>query len=87
MQKTLKPDAKGRITLGTLADGVSSFAVSIDKDNRIILEPFAEIPLREKWLFNNSDALNKVKRGLEDINKGKVSKRGGFSKYLDEDDE
>lgn len=60
--KTIRPDAKSRIALGHLAHGVSSSTVIQDKENRIILEPFEEIPAREKWLFNNPKALAQVKK-------------------------
>ncbi|MCD6045739.1 MAG: hypothetical protein K0R48_902 [Gammaproteobacteria bacterium] len=43
---------------------------------RIILEPYAEIPVREKWLFDNKTALKKVTKGLEDSRKGHVVKPG-----------
>ncbi len=55
---TLRPDAKGRITLGALASGISSFRATVDTSGRIILDPFAEIPAREKWLFENKDAMD-----------------------------
>ena len=42
--KTVRPDAKGRITLGRIAEGVSSYIITQDKNNRIILEPQVEIP-------------------------------------------
>ena len=83
-RRTVHPDAKGRITLGSLAKGISSFRVFYDKDGRIILEPFVEIPAREKWLFDNKDALKRVKKGLADSVAGKVSLRGDFSQYIDE---
>lgn len=78
---TLRPDAKGRITLGKLAEGISSFHVSMDKEGRIILEPYAEIPAREAWLFKNPKALASVKRGLEQSAKGETKDLGDFSKY------
>ena len=81
--KTVHPDAKGRIALGSLAAGISSFLVTTEKDGRIILEPYVEIPAREQWLFKNDAALKQVKKGLQDSAKGKVSKRGDFSKYID----
>lgn len=43
----LKPDNKGRITLGKLLKGVSSVHVYVDDENRIILVPFKEIPMGE----------------------------------------
>ena len=84
--KTIKPDAKGRIYLGQLAEGISGFAVQVDKDHRIILDPLVEIPAREKWLFDNKAALESVKQGLEEVKKDKLHDLGSFSKYAAEDD-
>lgn len=83
--RMVKPDAKGRITLGRMAEGVSHFHISCDDQHRIILEPLVEIPAYEKWLFDNKIALNKVVKGLQDSAKGRVSSRGSFSKYIDEE--
>lgn len=82
--KMVRPDAKGRITLGHFADGVSSFAITKDKHNRIILVPYAEIPAHEKWLFENKTALNKVARGIKDSGAARLSHKGRFAKYLDD---
>lgn len=84
--KTIRPDSKGRITLGTFAKGVSSFSVHVDKSHRIILEPLVEIPAREKWLFENKFALNQVKKGIQDAATGKVTKKD-FSHFLKNDDD
>ena len=35
----LRPDAKGRITLGKLAEGVSSYRVRKQPDGKLVLEP------------------------------------------------
>jgi len=82
--KMIKPDSKGRITLGRLANGVSRFAVMKDKD-KIVLVPYVEIPASEKWLFDNNTALNSVKRGLKDSAAGRVVSKGSFAQYIDED--
>jgi len=84
MTTTLRPDNKGRITLGKLAAGVSSFAVNQDKMGRIILEPLVEIPLREKWLYSNKAALKSVLQGIEESSKGKLKKRKSYRDYSDE---
>jgi hypothetical protein len=81
----LRPDSKGRITLGKLAEGVSSFQVQHMEDGRIILKPFVEIPAREKWLFNNPAALNAVKAGVEQAIEGNARSLGSFAQYADED--
>ena len=85
LPKTLRPDAKGRVTLGSLAKGATGFAVSIDKHQRIVLEPLIEIPAHEKWLFDNKAALSQVKKGVDDAAKGNIVKKD-FSIYLKKDE-
>lgn len=79
--KTVRPDAKGRITLGDLAKGVSSFVVTLE-DDKIILVPYTEIPAKERWLFANKDALSQVANGLKDSVEKRVRSRGSFKKYI-----
>lgn len=82
---TIRPDAKGRITLGKLARGVSSFRATTDERGRIILEPFAEIPACEKWLFDNKQALAAVKEGLSQAANGRVKSRGSFTQFANDE--
>jgi hypothetical protein len=77
----VKPDSKGRITLGKVADGVSSYGVSVDDDGRVLLEPFAEIPAKERWLFENPTARKRIKRGLADAASGRVRSLGSFARH------
>ena len=56
----LRPDSKGRIALGEIANKVSSYRVTVEKDGRVTLEPYAEIPLSEKWIFDDRELLEKV---------------------------
>lgn len=83
----VRPDAKGRITLGKLAEGVSSFMVSAQPGGGFLLEPMVEIPARESWLYENKAALESVKRGLVQSAKGETRSRGSFAKYADDKDE
>lgn len=87
IEKVLRPDSKGRICLGQLAEGVSSFHLTVDEGQRIVLVPYSEIPSREKWLFENKNALASVKRGLHDSEAGHLSSRGSFAQFADEDDD
>lgn len=82
---TIRPDTKGRITLGKLAHGVSSFHATTDERGRIILEPFMEIPVSEKWLFDNQPALTAVKNGLSEAAQGRVKSRGSFARYANDE--
>jgi hypothetical protein len=79
---TFHPDAKGRITLGKLADGVSSFRGHREQDGSIVLRPYVEIPAHEHWIFQNPEALASLKRGLADAAAGRVVSRGSFAKHL-----
>ena len=81
----VRPDSKGRIFLGQLAKGVSSYTV-IKDHGRIILEPNVEIPAKEKWLWENKAALQLVKKGLHDSAAGRVKSRGSFTEFMDDDE-
>lgn len=87
MKKTyVKLDSRNRISLTKvtkalpLASTATSFYAYVE-GNRIILEPYTEIPADEAWLFapENKQILEQVKEGLKQ--KGTI-KRGSFSKYL-----
>lgn len=56
----LRPDSKGRISLGEIANNVSSYRVIVEESGRVTLEPYAEIPLSEKWIFEDKELLEKV---------------------------
>ncbi len=76
----VRPDSKGRITLGHLAEKISSYRVEASPDGRILLEPFAEIPARERWLYENPAALASVKRGLRQSGAGETVSLGFSSR-------
>ncbi len=84
---TVRPDTKGRISLGKLAQGVSSFHVTVDSDHRIILEPYSEIPSREAWIFADKAALAKVQKGLQESAEGQLHDLGSFASFAEEGEE
>ena len=71
----LRPDSKGRVTLGKLAEGVSSYHARRQPDGKIVLEPFVEIPAEEAWLWKNPDALASVQRGIAQAKAGKLTRQ------------
>jgi len=83
--KTVRPDSKGRITLGALAKGVSSFAIRQDRNHYIILEPYVEVPAHEQWLYENKAALKQVQRGIKDSAEGRVKSRGSFAHHINDE--
>lgn len=84
---TVRPDSKGRIALGRLAKGVSSYRVREDADGTLVLEPYTEIPAKEQWLYENRAARTSLKRGLDESAAGKTKSAGSFAKYADDSDE
>ena len=64
---TVRPDSKGRINLGDIAQGVSSYRVSIVENGKLILTPYVEIPLSEKWIFEDKEILERVKEHLKKV--------------------
>lgn len=84
LPRMVRPDAKGRITLGHLADGISGYTLTETSDHKIILEPYTEIPVRERWLFDNKIASKKVAQGLKDAAKGRLVEKGSFAKFADD---
>jgi len=81
----LRPDSKGRITLGKLATGISSYRAEIDEHGKITLEPFKEIPAREHWLFKNPAALASVRLGLEQSARGETHYLGSFEEFANDE--
>ncbi len=79
--RKVRPDSKGRITLGWLAEGVSSYLVRSTPDGKITLEPFAEVPARERWLYESAESLARVRRGLADSKEGRTESLGSFSRF------
>jgi hypothetical protein len=75
----VRPDSKGRITLGRLGRGVSSYQLGVDSEGRVLLEPYVEIPAPEQWLYENADAYASVRAGLEQSAKGVASYLGSFA--------
>ena len=57
----LRPDAKGRISLGEVARNVSSYRMTTKENGQIVLDPYVEIPLSEKWIFEDKELLQKLK--------------------------
>jgi hypothetical protein len=85
--KKVRPDSKGRISLGSFAPkGVSSYTVTNDH-GRLILEPNVEISAREKWLWENKAALKQVNKGLEDSAAGRTKSKGDFTKFINDDND
>ena len=85
--KTVRPDSKGRISLGKRARNYSGYTLMESADGSIVLEPLMEVPAKEAWLFKNREALAGVQRGLKQSAAGKTRSLGSFAKYATDEKE
>lgn len=83
----VRPDSKNRVTLGKQTSvKAASYKVYRNAIGQIILDPQANIPAHEQWLFKNPQASKSIQAGLEDARKGRLVKaREDYSKYTDKD--
>ena len=54
---------------------------------KIILEPIAEVPEKDHWIYKNPKALKSLLKGIKDAEEGRLHDLGSFAKYATEDDE
>ena len=83
-------DSKNRVTLGDKVKKVlenrmkiDAFQICIGREGDILLRPTTHIPSREAWLYKNSKAFEKVKKGLEDAASARVRKVSDLERFLE----
>ena len=67
-------DERRRIFIGNLMKGYKRVKILKNSLGELLLQPVIEIPASEAWLFKNKKALKSVCEGLEDAEKGEISK-------------
>jgi len=67
-------DERKRLTLGDLIKDFRRVRLYKNERGQLLIQPVVEIPASEIWLFENTEALGGVKRGLKDIAEGRISK-------------
>lgn len=74
-----KIDSKGRLLLGEELAG-TTVLVEKRENGEYVVRPAVVIPVRERWLFENNDAMNSVLTGLKEAREQKVVKSPAFAK-------
>ncbi len=67
-------DERNRLTVGEILKGCKRIRLYRNDRGEILLQPIAEIPASELWLFQNPEAVNEVREGLRDASQGNVSR-------------
>jgi hypothetical protein len=76
-----QPDAKKRLSLGEAGSGATAYNIYRNSLGQLILDPVKAVPASEMWLYEDSEALASVKRGLRESAEGKSVYRGSFAKH------
>jgi len=86
-ERRLHLDNRSRVSLSAfIPKGVSISSLrAYQEGDKIILEPMAEIPARELWLYRNKKALEALQQGIEDASEGRVHDMGSFAQFADEE--
>ena len=82
VKDVVRPDSRGRLTLGQVVKA-KSYRVMVNDIDQILLDPVVSIPERELWLWQNLDALASVQRGIEQSAAGKGRYLIDFAQYAD----
>jgi hypothetical protein len=86
--RDIRPDAKKRVTLAKAMTGLDEdvrFDVYLNGSGQILLDPQVSIPASEAWLYRNPDAIDAVRRGLQEAAEGKAVFAGSFASYADQE--
>ena len=84
-QIMVRPDAKGRINLGSRTAGISGYQITDMGGGNLMLTAMKEIPARELWLYQNPEALAMVEEGLRQSARGETYYMGDFSQYAEDE--
>ena len=87
--RDVRPDSRNRVSLGAAVadlDENTSYTVYRDASGKITLEPHVSIPAAEVWLYKNKQALESVRRGLEEAGRGETKVISSFAKYAEDDE-
>ncbi|NDC24645.1 MAG: hypothetical protein EBZ49_11045 [Proteobacteria bacterium] len=68
-----KLDSKGRLVLGPEYANATVLVEEVG-EGEFRVQTAAVVPVREAWLFKNTEALNLVQKGLEEAKVGKLAK-------------
>lgn len=74
----VRPDAKKRLSLREASEPKAVYHVYKNSLGQILCDPVVAVPACEAWLFQNPEALARVKQGLKDSAEGKTVFLGSF---------
>ena len=61
---------------------IDALEILLGDEGDILLRPMANIPSKELWIYQNPMVLNRIQKGLQDAQKGKVKEVKNLKKLL-----
>lgn len=88
---TVSMDDKQRICLTRVLskderENFNSFRI-YREEGKIVLEPVAQVPEKDHWIYKDRKALASLMKGIKDAEEGRLHDLGSFAKYAEEDEE
>jgi hypothetical protein len=71
LKDIVQSDSRGRLSIGAVVKG-KSYRVMVNDAGQILLDPVVAISERELWLWQNSEAIASVQRGIQQAAEGKL---------------
>ena len=82
-------DSKHRITLGGRLAGllgrrtkVETYQIFVGRNGDILLRPAVSIPSNEAWVYQNSQVIGKLRKGLREAGEGKTERVDDLESFL-----
>jgi hypothetical protein len=84
IKEAILTSEQGNLTLGEAAKA-KVYRVLTNDAGQILLDPIdiEKIPVEQRWLWQNPEALGMVLRGIEQAARGEVHDLGSFAQYVD----
>lgn len=84
IKEAILTSEQGNLTLGEAAKA-KVYRVLTNDAGQILLDPIdiEKIPVQQRWLWQNPEALGMVLRGIEQAARGEVHDLGSFAQYAD----
>ena len=79
----VRPDARGRLTLGSAAKD-ADYRVLVNEKGQILLDPVIPIPASEAWLWKNPSLRASMERALRQAEAEEFEDLGSFASPVDE---
>jgi hypothetical protein len=81
----VRPDAEGRLTLGSVARH-DAYHLLVNDKGQILLDPVAATPESEAWLWASPTSRTSMERALNQAEDGEFADLGSFAQFANDEE-